>query len=241
MKKPFAFLLTCGALSAALFGRPAVAEEKKAEPPAAAPKADKKETAPMSNDAAIAELDKFIADQKIDTSKSGWKTTLPKPPKATFTAGKKYFWNLKTTEGAIKVQLLPDAAPMHVSSTIYLTKLGFYDGLKFHRVITGFMAQGGDPLGNGTGGPGYKYEGEFGAGVKHDKPGKLSMANAGPGTDGSQFFLTFVPTAWLDGKHSIFGEVVDGMDVLKKLEAAGSQSGQTTKPLSIEKATITVE
>ena len=108
-------------------------------------------------------------------------------------------------------------------------------------LISGFMAQGGDPLGNGRGGPGYKYDGEFDPSVKHDKPGLLSMANAGPGTDGSQFFLTFVATPWLDGKHTIFGEVVEGMDVVKQLEAGGSESGQTTTPLQIDKATIRVE
>ena len=102
------------------------------------------------------------------------------------------------------------------------------------------MAQGGCPLGTGTGGPGYQYAGEFDANVKHTRPGLLSMANAGPGTDGSQFFLTFVPTPWLDGKHTIFGEVVEGMPVVEALEARGSQSGQTTEPLSITKATIRV-
>jgi cyclophilin family peptidyl-prolyl cis-trans isomerase len=103
------------------------------------------------------------------------------------------------------------------------------------------MAQGGDPTGTGMGGPGYKYAGEFSPSVKHDKGGLLSMANAGPGTDGSQFFLTFVATPWLDGKHSIFGEVVDGKDVLKALEAAGSQGGKTREPLLIQKAVIEVE
>jgi cyclophilin family peptidyl-prolyl cis-trans isomerase len=147
---------------------------------------------------------------------------------------------LETNKGTMKIALKPDVAPMHVSSTIYLTRLGFYDGLAFHRVINGFMAQGGDPLGNGTGGPGYNYDGEFSTDVKHDKPGILSMANAGPGTDGSQFFITFVPTPHLNGRHSIFGEVTDGMDVLKKLEAAGSPSGKTSEPLSISKATIEV-
>jgi len=130
---------------------------------------------------------------------------------------------------------------MHVSSTIYLTRLGFYDDLKFHRVITQFMAQGGCPLGSGTGGPGYQYDGEYNPSVKHDKPGLLSMANAGPGTDGSQFFLTFVATPWLDGKHTIFGEVVEGMDVVTQLEAGGSEGGQTTTPLQINKATIRIE
>jgi len=216
------------------------ADATKAEAAKQADAAKKKE-APVATDPAIAEIDKFIADKKVDTAKSGWKTSLPKPPKVSFPAGKKYFWQLQTNKGAIKVQLKPDVAPMHVSSTIYLTKLGFYDGLPFHRVITGFMAQGGDPLGNGTGGPGYDYDGEFSPSVKHDKPGMLSMANRGPGTDGSQFFLTFVPTPWLDGKHSIFGEVVEGQDVLKKLEAAGSQSGKTSEPLAIDKATITVQ
>lgn len=192
-------------------------------------------------DPAIAAIDKQIADAKIDKSNPGWKTRLPKPTKVSFTAGKKYIWVLDTTKGPIEVRLLADSAPMHVTSTIYLTNLGFYDGIAFHRVIPGFMAQGGDPLGNGTGGPGYQYEGEFGGSAKHDKPGVLSMANAGPGTDGSQFFLTFVETNYLNGKHTVFGETVKGTDTLKALEAAGSQSGRTTEKLEIKKATIRVE
>jgi cyclophilin family peptidyl-prolyl cis-trans isomerase len=215
--------------------------------PVAAEEPKKPDTKPAAKaagggDPAVTEIDKFIAEQKIDKANAAWKTSLPKPPKVTFTAGKKYFWVLDTTKGTIKVALMPDVAPMHVSSTIYLTRLGFYDGVSFHRVIPGFMAQGGDPLGTGMGGPGYKYEGEFSTTVKHDKPGMLSMANAGPGTDGSQFFLTFVATPHLDGRHSIFGEVVEGQDVLKKLEAAGTApSGKTTEPLSITKATIVVQ
>ena len=103
------------------------------------------------------------------------------------------------------------------------------------------MAQGGDPLGRGTGGPGYKYDGEFSPSVRHDRPGLLSMANAGPGTDGSQFFITFVPTPHLDGKHTLFGEVVEGMDTVNALEERGSRNGQTTEDLRIQKATIEVE
>jgi peptidyl-prolyl cis-trans isomerase B (cyclophilin B) len=225
-----ALATTCALAAALVLGR-AFAEEPK---PAA-----KKEAA--VTDPAIAEIDKFIADQKIDTKSPGWKTHLPKPPKVGFTKGKTYVWVLDTNKGTMKIALKPDVAPMHVSSTIYLTRIGFYDGLTFHRVINGFMAQGGDPLGTGTGGPGYQYDGEFDANVKHDKPGILSMANAGPGTDGSQFFITFVPTPHLNGRHSIFGEVTDGMDVLKKLEAAGSPSGKTSEPLSITKATIEVK
>lgn len=133
---------------------------------------------------------------------------------------------------------MPDIAPMHVTSTIFLTRKGFYDGLSFHRVIPGFMAQGGCPLGTGSGGPGYQYEGEFSDDVKHDKPYMLSMANAGPGTDGSQFFITFKATPSLNGKHTIFGRVVEGKNVVKKLEAAGSSSGKPKEPLIIKKATI---
>ena len=224
--------LTLGMLALAV-ATAAIAEDKKPAPKAAAPA--------KGGDPAMTEIDKFIAEQKIDKSNAAWKQNLPKPPKATFTSGKKYVWVLETNKGTMKITLKPDVAPMHVSSTIYLTRLGFYDGLTFHRVIPMFMAQGGDPTGTGSGGPGYKYEGEFSDAAKHDKPGILSMANAGPGTDGSQFFITFVPTPHLNGRHSIFGEVTDGMDVLKKLEAAGTQSGKPTEPLSITKATIEVK
>lgn len=185
-------------------------------------------------------IDAFIAAQATDTAASGWRTRLAKPPTVTFEPDGDYFWDLETNVGEISVRLLPKVAPMHVASTIYLTRLGFYDGLSFHRVISAFMAQGGCPLGTGTGGPGFQYGGEFDPGVTHDRPGLLSMANAGPGTDGSQFFLTFVPTPWLDGKHTIFGEVVDGMATVEALETRGSQSGKTSEPLSITTATIRV-
>ena len=117
----------------------------------------------------------------------------------------------------------------------------FYNGLKFHRVINDFMIQGGCPLGTGTGGPGYNFADEFHADLRHDAPGKLSMANAGPGTNGSQFFITFVPTQYLDGKHTIFGEIVSGEETLAMLEAAGSRSGQTSEQVKIERAIIRVE
>ncbi len=190
---------------------------------------------------AIEVIDAFIAEKDIDKSKPNWKTRLPKPPKASFDGGSTYYWNLDTNVGRIKIKLMPEVAPMHVSSTIYLTRLGFYDGIPFHRVIDGFMAQGGDPLGNGTGGPGYNYDGEFDKSVRHDGPGKLSMANRGPRTDGSQFFITFVPTPHLDGKHTIFGEVVEGMGTVRELEVRGSRSGQTSEPLEIRTATVSLE
>jgi cyclophilin family peptidyl-prolyl cis-trans isomerase len=166
---------------------------------------------------------------------------VPEPPSVKFDGKRRYLWELETSVGPLSVRLFPDVAPKHVASTIYLTRLGFYDGLGFHRVITQFMAQGGCPRGTGTGGPGYEYAGEFDPKVKHDKPGLLSMANAGPGTDGSQFFLTFVPTPWLDGKHTIFGEVVAGQETLVALESRGSKGGQTREKLEIRKATIRVE
>jgi len=193
-------------------------------------------------DATLTEIDTFIDEQNIESSKEGWKQQgLPKPPKFNFTKGTKYFWNLQTNKGNIKILLKAEESPMHVSSTIYLTRLGFYNDIIFHRVIPGFMAQGGDPLGIGVGGPGYYYMGEFDSNLSHDKAGILSMANSGAGTDGSQFFLTFKPTPFLDGRHTIFGEVTDGFETLEKLEKLGSRSGKTSEKLVIVKATITTE
>ena len=192
-------------------------------------------------DAVLDAIDQFIAAQAVDTSNDRWRTRLAQPPQSDFDAGSTYHWDLDTNVGSIQIRLMPDIAPMHVSSTIYLTRLGFYDGLSFHRVIMGFMAQGGCPLGSGSGGPGYEYGSELDPNVRHDRPGLLSMANAGQGTDGSQFFLTFVPTPWLDDNHTIFGEVVDGMETLLALERGGSQGGEPKRLLAITTATIRVE
>jgi cyclophilin family peptidyl-prolyl cis-trans isomerase len=169
---------------------------------------------------------------------NAWKVQLKKPEMMTFDSTMDYYWILDTNKGKIKIKLMPDVAPMHVTSTIYLTRKGFYDGLTFHRVIPGFMAQGGCPLGTGTGGPGYEYDGEFKPDISHDQPFLVSMANAGPGTDGSQFFITFVPYPSLDGKHTIFGSVVEGKEVVRMLETAGSSNGKPKEPLVIQKATI---
>ena len=216
-------------------------EEAEAAPAEAAPAAGGGASL-TDADPAIVAVDAFIGGAAIDKADSGWKTKLPMPDVVAFTEGRSYFWHMNTNKGAIKIRLMPEVAPMHCTSTIYLTRLGFYDDVLFHRVIPDFMAQGGDPLGVGRGGPGYKYAGEFDPNVKHDRPGLLSMANAGPGTDGSQFFLTFVPTPWLDGKHTIFGEVVDGMDAVKALEKEGTApNGRTRTELKIESATISVE
>jgi len=129
-------------------------------------------------------------------------------PKKTYTA------TFETEKGDIVVNLFADRTPRTVNNFVFLARQGFYDGTIFHRVIKDFMAQGGDPTGTGTGGPGYRFADEFHPALRHGKPGILSMANAGPGTNGSQFFLTHVATPWLDNKHSVFGEVIKGLDVL---------------------------
>lgn len=126
--------------------------------------------------------------------------------------------NILTNRGAIRVQLHDTETPKTCANFEKLSKDGFYDGLKFHRVLTDFMVQTGCPQGTGTGGPGYDFEDEFHNTLKHDAPGVLSMANSGPNTNGSQFFITHVPTPWLDGKHSVFGRVLEGQDVVNAIQ-----------------------
>ena len=206
------------------------------------PSEDQAETLEVTEvkDAALAEVE-VQATQLIDKSDPNWKVKVTEPPMMTFEADKTYKWELNTNFGTMTFRLFHEESPKHVNSTIYLTNIGFYDDVIFHRVIPGFMAQGGDPTGTGRGGPAYRYAGEFEAGLSHNKPGLLSMANAGPNTDGSQFFITFVPTPFLDNKHTIFGELISGMEVLKAFEARGSRSGQTSEKLAINTAKIIVE
>jgi peptidyl-prolyl cis-trans isomerase A (cyclophilin A) len=159
-----------------------------------------------------------------------------------------------TSEGDFKVRLFDDKAPKTVANFTELAEgkkewtdpktrqkvtRPFYDGLIFHRVIDGFMLQGGCPLGTGTGGPGYQFADEFAPGLRHDRPGLLSMANAGPNTNGSQFFVTLAATPWLDNKHAIFGEVVEGMDVVQKLgKTKTGANDRPAKDIVIKKVTI---
>jgi len=124
---------------------------------------------------------------------------------------------VNTSKGPIEATLQPSAAPVTVANFLNLAKRGYYDGLTFHRVIPQFMIQGGDPTGTGSGGPGYRFEDEVKSGLKHDKPGIFSMANAGPGTNGSQFFITHVPTPHLDGRHTVFGFTTKGQDVVNAI------------------------
>lgn len=127
---------------------------------------------------------------------------------------------IETTKGRIVIELYTDKAPKTTANFIQLAKQGFYKGILFHRVIPGFMIQTGDPTGTGRGGPGYTFEDEFAPDLKHDSPGMVSMANAGPNTNGSQFFITLAPTPWLNGKHAIFGKVVEGQSVVEQIAAA---------------------
>jgi cyclophilin family peptidyl-prolyl cis-trans isomerase len=133
--------------------------------------------------------------------------------------------NFETSLGNFKVELYNDLAPATAANFATLVAKGYYDGIIFHRVIDDFMIQGGDPTGTGSGGPGYEIKDEFGPGLAHSGPGILSMANSGPNSGGSQFFITLVPTAWLDGKHAIFGHVVEGLDVVKKIGKTEVDSG----------------
>jgi len=136
------------------------------------------------------------------------------PPAMAIDAAKRYTATIATDSGDIVIELFADKAPLTVNNFVFLAREGFYDGVTFHRVIKGFMAQSGDPTGSGRGGPGYRFDDEFDATLRHDGPGVLSMANAGPDTNGSQFFITYRATPHLDGKHAVFGRVVEGMDVV---------------------------
>ena len=124
---------------------------------------------------------------------------------------------LDTSMGVVKLELYASETPITVQNIVKLCKSGFYDGLAFHRVIDGFMIQGGCPVGDGTGGPGYEIKDEFVQNLKHDAPGIISMANHGPDTGGSQFFITLAPTPWLDGRHAVFGKVIEGIDVVQSI------------------------
>lgn len=164
------------------------------------------------------------------------------------------FAKFQTSEGDFKVRLHDDKAPKTVANFTGLVEgtkewtdpksrqkvtRPFYDGLIFHRVIDGFMLQGGCPMGNGTGGPGYQFADELGPGLRHDRPGLLSMANSGPNTNGSQFFVTLVPTPWLDNKHAIFGEVIEGMDVVQRIgKTKTGVNDRPAKDVVIERVTI---
>jgi cyclophilin family peptidyl-prolyl cis-trans isomerase len=150
------------------------------------------------------------------------------PPALVIDPKKKYSATFKTEKGDFVIELFADKAPLTVNNFVFLAREGFYDGVTFHRVIKGFMAQGGDPSGTGTGGPGYRFKDEFHPDLRHNAPGILSMANAGPGTNGSQFFITHGPTPHLDNRHSVFGKVTQGMEIV--LAIPERDPSRATKP-----------
>jgi cyclophilin family peptidyl-prolyl cis-trans isomerase len=147
------------------------------------------------------------------------------PPKMTINTSKKYTATIETEKGNLVIELFVKDVPRTVNNFVFLATQGYYDGTTFHRVIPDFMAQGGDPTGTGAGTPGYRFEDEFTA--HKNVAGALSMANSGPNTNGGQFFITYVATPWLDGKHTVFGQLIEGMDVLKKLTPRDPQSART--------------
>ena len=201
-----------------------------------------KATVPFHGPDPIEAIDAYAGEHPVDKRNPNWKRKVPRPPMSiAFDPNKTYYWFLHTSEGVIKIELKPEWAPKHVASTIYLTRIGFYNGLGFHRIIPQFMAQGGDPIGDGSGGPGFRYAGEFHKKGKHKKRGTVSMANSGPRTDGSQFFILFKEQPSLDGKHTVFGQVVEGKGTLRSIEAFGSQSGKPRKPVTIIRSEIWVE
>ncbi len=174
-----------------------------------------------------------IPTQSGGTQPVAKKKTYSTPPPMTIDVNRKYIATIETSKGKIVAELFAKDAPKTVNNFVFLSREGFYNGTTFHRVLPNFMAQGGDPTGTGSGGPGYSFEDEFSTKLRHDSAGTLSMANAGPNTNGSQFFITYVPTPFLDAYnpdgtlkkcgpgvscHAVFGKVIQGMDVLEKIK-----------------------
>ncbi len=161
-----------------------------------------------------------------------------RPPEMALKPGYDYHAVFVTGRGTVRVRLFAEEVPETVNNFVSLARDGYFDGTTFHRVIKDFMVQGGDPTGTGAGGPGYQIQDEFHPELRHDKPGVLSMANAGPNTGGSQFFITHVATPWLDDRHAVFGEVVEGMDVVNSIRERDPQRarepGETVERVEIE-------
>ena len=160
-------------------------------------------------------------------------------PQGNLDISKTYYAEFNTDSGKFTVQLYDDLAPYTVENFINLSENNFYNGTTFHRVIPGFMAQGGDPTGTGSGGPGYKFNDEFSSSLRHDGEGILSMANAGPNTNGSQFFITYTATPHLDGMHTVFGKIIEGMDVVNSIRErdpmSDAEEGDKIHKITIEK------
>jgi peptidyl-prolyl cis-trans isomerase B (cyclophilin B) len=161
-----------------------------------------------------------------------------KPPEMQIDPKKDYTAVMKTSCGTIELELHAEQTPKTVNSFVFLAREGFFDGLTFHRIIPDFVIQGGDPEGTGSGGPGYRFEDEIVRSLRFDRPGLLAMANSGPDTNGSQFFITTGEPKHLNGKHTIFGRVTEGMDVVREIEGFGTSAGTPTQTVYIERVTI---
>lgn len=220
-----------GGESAAETPAPAATEPAQAAPTETAVPAAVEPAAPAQAAAPTAEVARpevvaeGAASALAPTDRNSMYTTMPT---MTIDTGKFYYATLKTQRGDIKVQLFADQAPITVNNFVFLAREGYYNDTSFHRVLEGFMAQAGDPTGSGSGGPGYQFDDEIVGTLTFDRPGLLAMANAGPGTNGSQFFITFAPTDWLNGLHTIFGEVIEGQDVLNAITKRDPGQGEGT-------------
>ena len=207
-----ALLFTLLALLACVLQTPG-AEDPSTSPPA---EATTPTTGAVSNTPSAPTVTR-PATPTISAVRPGGRTTYSSPPAMILDTASDYVADFRTNYGNFRVKLLSTQTPVTVNNFVFLSQQGYYDGLTFHRVIEDFMIQGGDPTGNGTGGPGYAFQDEIVPGLVFDAPGKLAMANAGPGTNGSQFFITTVPTPHLNGGHTIFGVVTEGQDVVNTI------------------------
>jgi cyclophilin family peptidyl-prolyl cis-trans isomerase len=177
-------------------------------------------------------------DSSTDTEMEAVAMSWSKPPEMQIDPSKRYEAILHTEKGDVRIELFAEEAPVTVNNFVFLAREGYYDGVTFHRVLPGFMAQTGDPTGTGSGGPGYKFRDEFHPGLNHNSVGMVSMANAGANTNGSQFFITYVPTSHLNNRHSVFGKVIEGMDAVKALTPRNPAENPAAPPgdkiLSVE-------
>ncbi len=194
-------------------------EEEEVEPAATAAV-----TANPTASATMAAAATPVYTPAVTSSITGAQTSSSGLPPVSLDTGSDYVANIRTNQGNFTVKLFANQTPVTVNNFVYLAQQGFYDGLIFHRVIEGFMIQGGDPTGTGGGGPGYVFQDEIVPGLVFDAPGKLAMANAGPGTNGSQFFITVAATDWLTGNHTIFGEVTEGLGVVNAISRVDTNS-----------------
>ena len=199
---------------------------------------EREETHPMRRPTPTAPAGEVACGGTVPEGANEPKPTYPEAPKLRIDESKSYTAVMRTSCGTIQLELFAKQTPVTVNNFVFLAQQGFYDGVTFHRIIPKFMIQGGDPQGTGTGGPGYQFEDEIVEDLTFSKPGLLAMANAGPGTNGSQFFITTSKPEHLNGKHTIFGRVTKGMDVVGQIEAVGTPEGAPAQTVYIESVSI---